>query len=138
MKWNVGGGAGFNSFAVTVNAKSALALAHDEMQIHLTDQIKSEIGGNEQEIISLNKKFSDESFYLTGLPVWISSYKSGSKVFNISVDGVTGFVSGERPWSIIKLTIAFFSFLIVAIIIFFMQEESNTIPELIKMLNLIY
>jgi hypothetical protein len=37
------------------------------------------------------------------MPVWIASYRFGGKVFAVVVNGQTGVVKGDRPWSAWKI-----------------------------------
>jgi len=40
------------------------------------------------------------------LPVWLAAYKYNGKTYRFVVNGQTGRVQGERPWSAIKIAIA--------------------------------
>jgi hypothetical protein len=40
------------------------------------------------------------------LPIWLSSYRYKEKVFRFLVNGRTGEVQGERPYSWIKILLA--------------------------------
>ena len=37
------------------------------------------------------------------LPLWISSFRYGDRVFRVLVNARTGEVQGERPWSVPKI-----------------------------------
>lgn len=65
--------------------------------------IRSDIGGDEQRINHTNMDMSDQTFKHLLLPVWVSSYKYGDRVFNIIINATTGEVQGERPWSWFKI-----------------------------------
>jgi hypothetical protein len=40
------------------------------------------------------------------LPVWVAAYRYGGKPYRFVVNGQTGKVQGERPYSAIKIAIA--------------------------------
>ena len=40
------------------------------------------------------------------MPVWLAAYKYRGKTYRFVVNGRTGKVQGERPWSAIKIAIA--------------------------------
>jgi hypothetical protein len=40
------------------------------------------------------------------LPIWVAAYRYRDKSFRFVVNAQTGRVRGERPWSIIKITLA--------------------------------
>jgi hypothetical protein len=39
------------------------------------------------------------------LLTWISAYRFSDKVYNFLVNGITGEVKGERPWSVLKIVL---------------------------------
>ena len=48
------------------------------------------------------------------LPVWLAAYKYRGKTYRFVVNGRTGNVQGERPYSTVKITFAVILGLIVA------------------------
>jgi len=40
------------------------------------------------------------------LPVWLAAYKYRGKTYRFVVNGRTGRVQGERPWSLWKIAVA--------------------------------
>ena len=42
----------------------------------------------------------------TLLPVWMAAYRYNGKAYRFIVNGQTGKVQGERPWSVWKITLA--------------------------------
>jgi hypothetical protein len=45
-------------------------------------------------------------FKLMLLPVWVAVYLYAGKTFNVLVNGRTGEVAGERPYSALKIALA--------------------------------
>ena len=43
--------------------------------------------------------YSDETFKHILLPIWMAAYKYGGKSYRFMVNGQTGEVQGERPYS---------------------------------------
>ena len=58
------------------------------------------------EVQSLITKYANVTYKHVLLPLWSSTYSYGSKLFNYLINGETGKVSGNRPYSIIKITLA--------------------------------
>jgi DNA-directed RNA polymerase subunit RPC12/RpoP len=73
--------------------------------------VRRDIGGDTQQISSLNMKLSDETFKHILLPVYISTYKYKGKRYNFFVNGQSGIISGQRPYSFWKIF-----FLVLAIL----------------------
>ena len=84
------------------------------MDNYITQLIKKDIGGDEQRIYSVNTKYNDITFKHVLLPIWISAYRFKNKVYRFLINGRTGEVQGERPWSVWK--IIFFSLSIAAVV----------------------
>jgi uncharacterized membrane protein len=54
--------------------------------------------------------------------VWLLSYVYGARSFQVVVNGVTGTISGSRPWSWIKITLLVIVALIVVITFYSLQN----------------
>ena len=63
---------------------------------------KSDIGGDEQRVRRTNP-ISDVTFKHILLPVWLAAYKYRGRTFRFVVNGRTGRVQGERPYSAWKI-----------------------------------
>ena len=83
--------------------------ARDIMDGAIRNSICRDIGGDHQRIHSVSTQYDDITFKHILLPIWISSYRYNQKPFRFLVNGRTGEVQGERPWSWIKITLAVFS-----------------------------
>jgi DNA-directed RNA polymerase subunit RPC12/RpoP len=70
-------------------------------QIH--SDCRSDIGGNEQRVHNINTNYSDITFKHLLVPVYASAYKFKDKTFQIVINGRTGEVQGERPYSWLKI-----------------------------------
>jgi hypothetical protein len=51
----------------------------------------------------VDANYFDQTFKHVLLPVWLLSYDYGRRSFQVVVNGVTGAIAGERPWSWIKI-----------------------------------
>ena len=88
--------------------------------------VKRDIGGDEQRIISMNTNYNDITFKHLLLPVFVSAYKFKNKLYLFLVNGRTGEVQGERPYSWIKITLAFiFVFVTIVLIAYFIEQSKN-------------
>ena len=75
--------------------------------------VRRDIGGDEQRIISLNTKYNDITFKHLLLPVFVSAYKIKDKLFQFLINGRTGEVQGQRPYSWIKIILTTVAVLVV-------------------------
>ncbi|MBS1721639.1 MAG: hypothetical protein JSS66_01395 [Armatimonadetes bacterium] len=77
------------------------------MMISTIDQaIRSDIGGDEQQITSKNTVYFDVTFKHVLLPIWSGAYRYRGKSWRFLVNGQTGEVRGEAPVSVWKVLIA--------------------------------
>ena len=67
--------------------------------------VKRNIGGDQQRIMSLNTNYKEINFKHLLLPVYVSAYKYKNKLYRFLVNGRTGEVQGERPYSWIKISL---------------------------------
>lgn len=122
--------AGFRSEGYTV----ALADGHDAAQNRMSSvihgDVRRKIGGDEQRIHSIDTRWSDETFKHILLPVWMAAYRYGGKSYRFVVNGQTGEVQGERPWSAWKIafTVIFLLVLILAIV-YLSEPDAVGLPQ---------
>ena len=65
----------------------------------------------------MTARFSDITFKHVLLPIWLASYRWQGKVYQVSVNGRTGEVTGDRPYSPWKIVFAVLLALIAAAIV---------------------
>ncbi len=88
--------------------------------------IRSDIGGDEQRIISMNTDYRDITFKHLLLPIFVSAYKFKDKLYQFLVNGRTGEVQGQRPYSWLKITFAVLgAAALIAIIVWLVQYFNN-------------
>jgi fatty acid desaturase len=64
-----------------------------------------DIGGDLQRIERMEVSHFDPTFKHILLPVWLGAFRFGERSYRLCVNGRTGRVQGERPWSAWKLTL---------------------------------
>ena len=57
------------------------------------------------------------------MPVWIGSYRFGGKPYQIVVNGQSGEVEGDRPWSVWKIVLAVLLTLMVVLVLMQFQQR---------------
>ncbi len=65
--------------------------------------VERDIGGERQRIDAMSTDNSDVTFKHILVPVFAGAYKFDNKVYQIIVNGRTGDVHGERPYSKLKI-----------------------------------
>lgn len=98
--------AGFQAEGYTVALADGYVTAKDKMSQVIYQDVVRDIGGDEQRVDDVSTSFSAETFKHILLPVWMAAYKYNAKSYRFLVNGQTGEVQGERPWSVWKITFA--------------------------------
>ena len=78
--------------------------------------VKYDIGGDDQRVSDVDTDVDAVTFKHILLPVWVAAYKYRGRTFRFVVNGRTGRVQGERPYSAWKITFAVLVGLIIALI----------------------
>jgi DNA-directed RNA polymerase subunit RPC12/RpoP len=106
--------AGFAAEGYTVALAEGNAHARDKMESVIQSDIRRDIGGDEQRIDRMAVDWRDETFKHILLPIWMAAYKYNGKSYRFLVNGQTGEVQGERPWSVWKIAFAVLAAALVA------------------------
>ena len=95
--------AGFRAESYTVQLDEGYKEARDYMNRMIVRNVKFDIGGDRQKIGSLDTQIGTLTFKHVLLPVWMAAYKYRGKTYRFVVNGRTGTVQGERPYSAWKI-----------------------------------
>ncbi len=98
--------AGFRAEGYTVDLEEGFGIAREKMDRVIRRDVRFDIGGDRQRIHDIQTQISDVTFKHILLPVWMAAYKYRGKTYRFVVNGRTGRVQGERPWSVIKIVLA--------------------------------
>jgi DNA-directed RNA polymerase subunit RPC12/RpoP len=80
--------------------------------------VRHDIGGDEQRVHQVQTEYGDITFKHLLLPIYAGAYRFNGRVFQIVVNGRTGEVQGERPYSWLKIgCLVFFILAIVLLIV---------------------
>ncbi len=106
--------AGFRAEAYTIDLEDGFQDARAKMDRVIERDIKFDIGGDRQRIASVDTEVSAVTFKHILLPVWMAAYKYRGQSYRFIVNGQTGRVQGERPYSAWKIALAVLLGLILA------------------------
>ena len=91
--------AGFQAESHTVPLATANQTAHQIMTRQIETDVRRDIGGDAQRITCLDTEYTQESFKHILLPVWVAAYNYRGKTYRFVVNGDSGELRGERPYS---------------------------------------
>ena len=96
---------GFNAEAYNVDLPQGWGTAQEIVDGRIRGLIRNDIGGDEQRIDWYEVHHREMTFKHVLLPIWISAYTYNGRRFQFLVNGRTGEVQGERPYSAVKITL---------------------------------
>ena len=117
--------AGFRAEGYTVELEDGFAEARRHMDRVIARDVKFDIGGDRQRIHDIKTQMSDVTFKHILLPVWLAAYKYRGETYRFVVNGRTGRVQGERPYSAIKIAIAVILAMIVAGVVGYLYAKNE-------------
>lgn len=117
--------AGFRAESYQVALEEGFTEARDHIDRVIARDVKFDIGGDRQRIHEIDTDIRDITFKHILLPVWLAAYKYRGKTYRFVVNGRTGRVQGERPWSAWKISIAVILGLIVAGVVGYMIAQKH-------------
>ena len=106
--------AGFRAEGYAVELDEGFTEAREIMDRAIARDVRFDIGGDRQRIHDIQTQISDVTFKHVLLPVWLAAYKYRGETYRFVVNGRTGRVQGERPWSAWKIALAVIAGLLVA------------------------
>lgn len=94
---------GFLARTYDVELDAAFAEGKSRMDAALRAEVESRIGGDEQRVHRIHSEYHALTYKHLLLPVWLLTYRFGAKLYRVAVNGGTGEVCGERPYSFWKI-----------------------------------
>ncbi len=107
--------AGFRAEGYSVPVGEAFAEAREIMDETIRADVRRDIGGDDQRVGRLDTQVEAMTFKHVLLPLWLAAYRYRGRSFRFVVNGRTGAVEGERPYSRTKVALAIVAGLIAAL-----------------------
>jgi hypothetical protein len=97
--------AGFQARTYDLPLDQGFVQAKVRMDEAIRRETCARIGGDEQRIYSLDTQHSALKYKHVLLPIWLLAYRYQNRAFLVAVNGATGEVQGQRPYSWVKIAI---------------------------------
>jgi DNA-directed RNA polymerase subunit RPC12/RpoP len=112
-----------------LNADMPLKMVYDIARKNILDDQRSrcskDVPGDTQKDLSVQTELSKQTFKHLLCPVWVGSFKYKGKVFPFVVNGQTGKLYGEKPWSWVKIAFALMGAAAVLLILFLLFHKGG-------------
>jgi ribosomal protein S27E len=97
--------AGFKAQRYQVDLAQGFERVRQVTALMIQGDVRQDIGGDEQLIHNVSTNYSEITFKHLLLPVYAGAYRFNQKVFQIVVNGRTGEIQGDRPYSFWKIAL---------------------------------
>ncbi len=121
---------GFQSEVYKIDLDPGYDIAKQRMHPVIRQDIRNDIGGDSQRINRADTQYSNITFKHILLPFWIAGFRFRKKIFQFVVNGRTGEVQGDRPYSWIKIGFAIFIAGCVLLTIGYYGAESGALDSI--------
>ncbi|WP_225727554.1 MULTISPECIES: hypothetical protein [unclassified Nocardia] len=98
------------------DAEQSLPEAQQRMEHAIESTVRSDIGGDHQRIHNLQIDWRYLGFKHLLLPIWLLTVIYDEKPFQVYINGLTGQVSGDRPWSKVKIALAVLAAIVIVVV----------------------
>lgn len=122
--------AGFSSEVYQVDLDEGFDIARQTMDKVIRGDVRQAIGGDQQRISRIRTRHSDTTFKHVLLPLWTAGFSFRGKTYRFVVNGRTGKVRGERPYSIVKITLAVLAVLVLLVLTLVLMQGSAGLASL--------
>ena len=97
---------GFEAEEYTVGLDNGFEFAKAKMAHKIEQNIRYDIGGDQQQIQQINTKHHGVTYKNVLFPVWTASFNWNEKEYYYAINAQTGKIIGDRPYSYTKIFIA--------------------------------
>lgn len=84
--------------------------------------VRQDIGGDMQQVTSMDVSWLSLAFSQLALPVWMLTVTYKERPFQVFINGVTGEVQGQRPWSSVKIGFAIAAAILVIVVAYLLYR----------------
>ncbi|MBX3102544.1 MAG: hypothetical protein KF690_08555 [Bacteroidetes bacterium] len=114
---------GWKSEVYQKDVKEGFGMAEGIMNGYIRTEIIKQIPGDTHRNLHINTHKHDITFKHLLLPMYIAAYQYNNKSFQVLVNGQTGKISGQKPLSWMKITLAVLTVVAVAVGIYFLTRK---------------
>lgn len=92
--------------------------------------VRRDIGGDHQRISAMSVRYDLLTFKHLLLPIWLLTVIYDQRPFQVFINGVTGEVQGQRPYSKIKIACAVvLAIVVIAVIAILVRNSQSSVPQ---------
>ncbi len=115
---------GFRAERYNIGLEPAFEWAKGIMARMIDQDVRQDIGGDEQQVHSIDTQYDAITFKHVLVPIWVGAYKFKNKTYRFLINGRSGQIFGEAPispWKVALVVLAVL--LVIGLIAFFSQKN---------------
>ena len=113
---------GFLARTYDLELDAGFETARARMDAALREEVRRRIGGDQQRIHHLRTLHDPITYKHVLLPLWLLTYRWKNRTHRVVINAVTGGVSGERPWSWVKITCTVLAVAVAAAVVLMLLQ----------------
>ena len=117
---------GFRAQRYQINVAEGFDRAKEVVEPVIKADVRNDIGGDVQKIETLSTEYSQITFKHLLLPVYVGAHRYNGKLYQIVVNGRTGEIQGDRPYSFWKIALLVVSILIFLCLVLLVVSQYQT------------
>ncbi|MFN0204418.1 MAG: hypothetical protein ACKVTZ_23065 [Bacteroidia bacterium] len=118
---------GWDCEVYQMDLKEGFKRADKRMDESLYALCSKQVPGDTQRYLQVSSRKSALTFKHILLPIWIAAYTYNGKIYQFVVNGQTGSITGEKPYSTVKIFFAILAaIIIVALFLYFANVFQDT------------
>jgi hypothetical protein len=86
-----------------IDLVAAASRSRQQMEAALRAMCARQVPGDTHRNLVVHATFTAQTFKHILAPIWLLTYRHGTRSYQVIVNGVTGRIAGARPWSWVKI-----------------------------------
>jgi hypothetical protein len=95
----------------------------EQMQAKLLALCAQQVPGDTHRNLQIHPSFSGRTFKHVLVPVWLLKYDYGAKAYQLIVNGYTGSIAGQHPYSVWKIALLILLAVVVALVVIWANSQ---------------
>ena len=99
--------------------------SQEQMHAKLMALCAQQVPGDTHRNLQIQPNYASRTFKHVLVPIWLLSYNYGAKAYQVIVNGYTGQIAGNRPYSAWKIFFAVVAAIIAGLIVLFLANQQQ-------------
>ena len=113
---------GFDAEEYTIGLDNGFEMARAKMDRVIRSDIRRDIGGDQQRIQNYHTQYYNTTWKNALFPLWITHFTYKGKEYHYAINGQTGRITGERPYSYWKIAMLVLGVLVLLMLAAYVDD----------------